>query len=322
MSHSNVTDTQLDGCRMSAGHGQGRINSMANQGSTDIFPLIPMLSTATNTTSTVTTTMSSRVFDSRVGQCSLQAENELLRPGTQAGGAVHNGKEYSEPAIDQRLEGINISSDMLRIFDRLDQTTEATCQWISEQRAINAETSATINRLSQMVYSQRDFMKRLDSRDNFTWLHSPVDWNATDFQLRGSTVAPPGQENSRDRTDSDQTISLSKKDNYLQEQLQQLQLFQSQQAGAQSEFAFHNQDNYGRRYVHDSQGQNIRPGMTPPPFQSPYQNLNRGTRYFMDKRRRKDILSSLKLGNLNFPQEGMSVEEFLRAVESRAHREG
>ncbi|KAH0557732.1 hypothetical protein KQX54_010939 [Cotesia glomerata] len=62
--------------------------------------------------------------------------------------------------------------------------------------------------------------------------------------------------------------------------------------------------------------------MALPPFQSPYQNLNRGTRYFMHERRRKDILSSLKLGNLIFPQDRMSVEEFLHAVESRAHREG
>ncbi|KAH0544258.1 hypothetical protein KQX54_002032 [Cotesia glomerata] len=192
MTYSNMANTQLDGRRMSAGHVQGRINSMANPGSTDIFLSIPTLSTATNMTSTVITTMSSRV-----GQCSLQAENELLRPGTQAGGAIHNGNEYSEPAIDKRLEGINISPDMLRVSDHLDQTTEATCQWISEQRAINAETSATINRVSQilgeMVHSQRYFMNRLDSRDNFTWLHSPVDWNATDFQLRGSTVAPSGQ---------------------------------------------------------------------------------------------------------------------------------
>ncbi|KAH0546539.1 hypothetical protein KQX54_011242 [Cotesia glomerata] len=245
MTYSNMANTQLDGRRMSAGHVQGRINSMANPGSTDIFLSIPTLSTATNTTSTVITTMSSRVFDSRVGQCSLQAENELLRPGTQAEGAVHNGNEYSEPAIDERLEGINISPDMLRVSDHLDQTTEATCQWVSELRAINAETSATINRLSQilgeMVHSQRDFMNRLDSRDNFTWLHSPVKvWQGGG----GGVVAPSFPrnqlENSRDRTDSGQTIPLSERVNYLQEQLQQLQLFQSQQAGAQSEFEFHN----------------------------------------------------------------------------------
>ncbi|XP_074115955.1 uncharacterized protein LOC141538419 [Cotesia typhae] len=345
MINSNVLNTQIDGRKMSAGHWQGRINSMVNQGSTGIFPPIPTLSPATNTTSTVTTTMSSRVFDSRVGQRSSQGENELLRPGTQAGGAVYYENEYSEPAIDQRPEGINIFPDMQKIFDLIDQRTEADFQWNTEQRAVNAETSAAINRLSQilgeMVHSQRDLLNRLDSRDNSTGSHSPVDWNATNFQVRRSTVVPRGQglaggegtvappvsrnqpENSRDRTDFDQTIPLSVRFNYLQEQLQQLQLSQSQQqAGARGEFTLHNQDNFERRSGHDSQSQNTRLGMTPPPSQSPYQNLNRGTRYFMDEKRRKDILSSLKLGNLIFPQDGMSVEEFLQAVESRAHREG
>ncbi|KAH0534706.1 hypothetical protein KQX54_007153 [Cotesia glomerata] len=111
--------------------------------------------------------------------------------------------------------------------------------------------------------------------------------------------------------------------NFLNHRLNQLHLSQNQQqTGARGDSSFHNRDSFGRRSGHDSQGQYTGPGMALPPFQSPYQNLNRGTRYFMHERRRKDILSSLKLGNLIFPQDRMSVEEFLHAVESRAHREG
>ncbi|KAH0534877.1 hypothetical protein KQX54_009535 [Cotesia glomerata] len=108
MTYSNMANTQLDGRRMSAGHVQGRINSMANPGSTDIFLSIPTLSTATTTTSTVTTTMSSRVSDNSTVQRSSQANNELLQQSTPAGGAFQNRNQYFAPPGDRRSEEINL----------------------------------------------------------------------------------------------------------------------------------------------------------------------------------------------------------------------
>ncbi|XP_044591851.1 uncharacterized protein LOC123269959 [Cotesia glomerata] len=345
MTYSNMANTQLDGRRMSAGHVQGRINSMANPGSTDIFLSIPTLSTATTTTSTVTTTMSSRVSDNSTVQRSSQANNELLQQSTPAGGAFQNRNQYFAPPGDRRSEEINLPPEMQRTFNRLDQATETVRRMSTEQRTINQENSLAITRLSQIledvVHSQRDLMNRIGSRDNSVWSNSPVDFNITDCQLRGTTLAPPGQglaggdgtahpsgprnqpENNRDRTEAEQNIPLSERINFLNHRLNQLHLSQNQQqTGARGDSSFHNRDSFGRRSGHDSQGQYTGPGMALPPFQSPYQNLNRGTRYFMHERRRKDILSSLKLGNLIFPQDRMSVEEFLHAVESRAHREG
>ncbi|KAH0534880.1 hypothetical protein KQX54_009618 [Cotesia glomerata] len=74
---------------------------------------------------------------------------------------------------------------------------------------------------------------------------------------------------------------------------------------------------------HDSQGQYTGPGMALPPFQKSIPKFGTeapGT--LCTKEGAKIFLSSLKLGNLIFPQDRMSVEEFLHAVESRAHREG
>ncbi|XP_053596627.1 uncharacterized protein LOC128668230 [Microplitis demolitor] len=306
-------------------NGRGRVQQqlpIINPG----LPQIPTVSSTTSTTSSVTTTMSTRISHPSQLQ-NLNNPNPLDRQNTLPARMVDDRFEDVDEAA-----GGDIPQEFRVIFNRMDLASHQVRQMSLEQRAINEDNSRSINQLTRMLgdmmNTQRELLDRITSRDNSLRGSSPVNWQAAEFQLGGSTFAPMGQglaggrdhpaasrpqpDNHQERAEPSQDIPLAERINFLQNQLQQLRSTQQRQSSGP-------QNNLGSSGGPVPQAfSNIRPRSA-----APIQNLQQSpSGLYTDDRRWKGIMQSLKMGNLFYPQEGMSVNEFLFAVESRARREG
>ncbi|XP_053597345.1 uncharacterized protein LOC128668424 [Microplitis demolitor] len=315
--------------RLSARRGQSRRNNTQNPGSSSAILPVPTISISTNSTNVITTTTSScytaapfminstslnAVVGSGVVPLSSPAGNNgnfedavvgsggfpLNLPAENTRNLDNTDRLGENPPNQTTVDGQNVNNalgreevppDMRILFDRMNESSRQVQQMTRTQRLINEENSASINELARMLNQMMTAQVQQQQQ--------PRVENNNQFQQASQS----GQNN--------QQTSIADQLSSLQEQLRQLQLNQRQQSNSEQ----------GQIPSYQNSHQSVSVGDREPTPTQHQRNLGRNVSPFVEDRRWKDIIQGLKMGNIFYPQENLTVDEFLHAVEARANRE-